>query len=165
MRWANGGLAAFAHLSLAAIGLLLSGLVGCASTMNELDERRFAITTQQLTRQADAWDQAIVRKDLAGIESNMADDFRQIAGNGGIQSRDAFIAGLMSPKLTLHPYTVEEFEIRQYGNVALLSGRTRMTGTYDGQAFASHYRYIDVYVRSQDGTWKITSVQITYLPN
>ncbi len=155
----------FPHLTLATTALLIVSLAGCGSTVVSQHGSRSAETVQQLARQADAWDQAIVRKDLAAIESNMADDFRQIAGNGGIQSRDAFIAGLMSPKLTLHPYTVEEFEIRQYGNVALLSGRTRMTGTYDGQAFASHYRYIDVYVRSQDGAWKITSVQITYLPN
>lgn len=58
---------------------------------------------------------------------------------------------------------VEDFDVRLYGDVALLSGRTRMTGSYDGKAFASHYRYIDVYVRRQ-GVWKIVSVQITKMP-
>lgn len=153
----------YPHLTISATALLVFWLAGCASTDNAADASRFANTTQQLKRQADAWDQAIVRKDLAAIEGNMADDFRQIAGNGGIQTRASFVAGLMSPKLTIHPYMVEDFEVRQYGDVALLSGKTRMTGTYDGQAFASHYRYIDVYVRTQ-GAWKITSVQITNLP-
>ena len=32
-----------------------------------------------------------------------------------------------------------------------------------GEPFASHYRYIDIYVR-HDGEWKIVSVQITRIP-
>ena len=49
---------------------------------------------------------------------------------------------------------------RAVGEVALLSGRTDMTGSYQGRPFRSHYRYIDVYVR-KGGEWKIVSVQIT----
>ena len=61
-------------------------------------------------------------------------------------------------------YTVEDFEVRHYGDVALLSGRTHMTGTYKGEPFRSHYRYIDIYVR-RDGRWKIVSVQISRIPD
>ncbi|HEX6396028.1 MAG TPA: nuclear transport factor 2 family protein, partial [Steroidobacteraceae bacterium] len=74
-----------------------------------------------------------------------------------------FVAGVMDAKLTIDPYTVEDFEIRFYGEVALLSGHTTMTGTYDGEKFTSNYRYIDIYVR-RDGRWKIVSVQITKIP-
>jgi ketosteroid isomerase-like protein len=115
-----------------------------------------------LAAQAGAWDQAIVRKDRAAIESNMADDFRQIDGAGNVESRRSFVEGIVSDRLEIDPYTVEDFEVRLYGDVALLSGRTRMTGRFDGQPFASHYRYIDIYVR-REGAWKIVSVQITKL--
>lgn len=118
----------------------------------------------QLAAQAQAWDQAIVRKERAAVESNMSADFRQIDGDGDIEHKSGFLDGLLSPKLVIDPYTVEDFEIRLYGDVALLSGRTRMTGRYDGKAFKSHYRYIDVYVRGPQG-WKVASVQITRLPN
>lgn len=153
----------FPHLTLATTALLIVSLAGCGSTVVSQHGSRSAETVQQLARQADAWDQAIVRKDRAAIERNMSDDFRQIDGDGDIETKASFVAGLVSPKLTINPYTVEDFEVRLYGDVALLSGRTRMTGTYDGKAFASHYRYIDVYVRSQ-ATWKIASVQITKMP-
>lgn len=153
----------FPHLTLAITALLIVSLAGCGSTVVSQHGSRSAETVQQLARQADAWDQAIVLKDRAAIESNMSDDFRQIDGDADIETKASFVAGLVSPKLTIDPYTVEDFEVRLYGDVALLSGRTRMTGTYDGKAFASHYRYIDVYLRTQ-GTWKIASVQITKLP-
>jgi ketosteroid isomerase-like protein len=117
-----------------------------------------------LGSQADHWDKSIVAKDRAAIEANMAEDFRQIDGAGNIETKRSFVEGLLAPELRLDPYSVEEFEVRLYGDVALLSGRTRMTGTYNGKAFTSHYRYIDVYVR-RAGEWKIVSVQITRLPH
>ena len=119
--------------------------------------------TAQLKAQSDAWDQAIVKKDRKAIEANMADDFRQIDGRGNVETQASFVDGLMSPDLVIDPYTVEDFEVRVYGDTALLSGRTRMTGKYEGQAFKSHYRYIDIYVK-RHGAWKIVSVQITRLP-
>jgi ketosteroid isomerase-like protein len=117
----------------------------------------------RLTAQADAWDKAIVRKDRAAIEGNMAEDFRQIDRAGNVETKKSFVDGLMSPDLQIDPYTVEELDVRLYGDTALLSGRTRMTGRYQGKPFASHYRYIDIYVRQGDA-WKIVSVQISPIP-
>ena len=117
----------------------------------------------ELTRLSDAWDKAIVRKDEKAIADNMAEDFRQIDPNANLETKQSFVAGIVDPKLTIDPYTVEEFEVRLYGDTALLSGRTHMTGKYDGQAFESNYRYIDIYVR-RNGAWKIVSVQVTRIP-
>ncbi len=122
-----------------------------------------AEVTATLTRQAHQWDRAIVAKDRAAIEANMADDFRQIDGAGNVETKASFVDGLVAPELTIDPYAVEDFEIRLYGDVALLSGRTRMSGTYAGAAFHTHYRYIDIYVR-RSGEWKIVSVQISRIP-
>jgi len=117
----------------------------------------------ELTRLSDAWDKAIVRKDEKAIADNMAEDFRQIDPNANLETKQSFVAGIIDPKLTIDPYTVEEFEVRLYADTALLSGRTHMTGKYDGQVFESNYRYIDIYVR-RNGAWKIVSVQITRIP-
>jgi ketosteroid isomerase-like protein len=116
-----------------------------------------------LTQLSDAWDQAIVRKDEKAIADNMASDFRMIDGYGELSDKAAFVRDIVDPKLTINPYTVEEFSVRIYGDVALLSGRSHMTGTHDGKPFTSNYRYIDIYARTK-GTWKIVSVQITKFP-
>jgi ketosteroid isomerase-like protein len=87
-----------------------------------------AAVVAELTQQAEAWDRAIVRKDLV-----------------------------------IDPYTVEDFSVRLYGDVALLSGRTRMTGRSGESPFQTHYRYIDIYVR-RDGRWQVCSVQISKIP-
>lgn len=116
-----------------------------------------------LTRQADRWDKDIVRKDALAIAANMAEDFRQIASDGSVADKAGFLRDITSADLAIDPYTVEDLDVRIYGaagDVALLSGRTRMTGRYQGEPFATHYRYIDTYVR-RDGRWQVVSVQTT----
>lgn len=149
--------------ALAALTLLISALPAHAAAPAPA-KKTDATAIATLSAQADKWDKAIVRKDRAAIEANMAEDFRQIDGAGNVETKASFVEDLLSPKLVIHPYMVEDFEVRLYGDVALLTGRTRMTGSYDGKAFESHYRYTDIYVR-RGSTWKIVSVQISKLPN
>lgn len=119
-----------------------------------------AATRKQLAGQAERWDKAIVARDRRGIEDNMAEDFRNIDANGDVSGKAAFVRDLLDDRLRIEPYTVEDFEIRLYGGTALLSGRTRMTGRFDGKPFTSHYRYIDTYVQ-REGRWQVVGVQIT----
>jgi ketosteroid isomerase-like protein len=121
-------------------------------------------TVALLTRQSDAWDKAIVRKDKAAIAGNMSEDFRQIGSNGDVADKEEFVRDLTSPDITIDPYTVEGFNVRVYGNVALLSGRTHMTGRQEGKPFKTQYIYIDIY-RRINGEWKVCSVQTTRLPS
>lgn len=135
---------------------------GCA-TQTTVPLENQALVVAALTAQADGWDKAIVRKDRDAIERNMADDFRQIDGQGNVETKESFVEGLVSADLQINPYTVEDFDVRLYGDVALLSGRTRMSGMYQGKPFTSHYRYIDIYVRRGEA-WKIVSVQTSKIP-
>jgi len=139
--------------------LLVLCVAGCSSTAPGSKPTDPALV-EALTRQADLWDEAIVRKDLPAIAANMSPDFRQIRGNGSVVDRDTFLRDSASPDLVIDPYSVEDLDVRVYGDVALLCGRTRMTGRSAGEPFTSHYRYIDTYVR-RDGQWRVCSVQIT----
>ena len=138
----------------------LTALVACASAPRATPT---SDATAELTARSAAWDTAIVRKDRAAIEANMAEDFRQIDGGGNLETKRSFVDGVVDPELTIEPYTVEDFEIRRYGDVALLSGRTKMHGTYREAPFTSHYRYIDIYVLADAG-WRVVSVQISKIP-
>jgi ketosteroid isomerase-like protein len=140
-------------------GILLSAawLAACASGGPAPDE---AALRAALARQGDAWDKAIVAKNVEAVAANMANDFRQIRSSGEVVDKQTFLRDIASPELTIDPYTVEDFDVRILGDTALLSGTTRMTGTYQGEAFATHCRYIDIYVR-REGAWRVVSVQIT----
>jgi ketosteroid isomerase-like protein len=153
-------------LALAAgFALLIAWQAACSSPSGApQDAADTASVVAELTRLSDAWDKAIVRKDTAAIADNMSEDFRQISSSGAVSNKETFVRNITAPDLTIDPYTVEDFDVRVYGNVALLSGRTRMTGRDGGTPFTTHYRYIDVYVRT-NGTWKVCSVQTTRMPS
>jgi ketosteroid isomerase-like protein len=143
-----------------AAAFLAGALVGISGVAFAADHAADVATLKKLS---DAWDAAIVRKDEKAIADNMAEDFRQIDGSANYETKQSFVAGIVDPKLTIDPYTIEDFEIRIFGDTALIYGRSSMTGQYDGKPFVSNYRYIDIYVR-RGGEWKIVSVQITRIP-
>ena len=141
---------------IAALAFIL--LAGCASMPGtEADTRRL------LAAQADAWDKALIAKDRAGIEANMAPEFVQMRGSGQLVSREQFIKDVLDPAFSMDPYTVEDWEARLFGDTALVYGRIRMSGRDDGQRWAAHFRYIDAYVR-RNGRWQVVSVQVTPMP-
>ncbi len=138
------------------LAILVLLVAGCAAPPPPKDDA----TARLLTAQADAWDKAIVAKSAVVVAANVAPDFTQIESGGAVIGRDEFVKDLLDPSLRIDPYEVEDFGVRVYGNTALLTGRIRMTGASEGKPFASHFRYIDVYVK-RDGAWKVVSIQIT----
>lgn len=143
-----------------AITVIAIALVTGCSMHVRMDTDSAAEKISKLTAQADAWDAAIVRKDRAAIQANMADDFRNFDSNGRLLGGKAFVDELVSPDISINPYKVEEFDIRLHGDIALVSGRVMMTGQYKGEPFTSHFRYIDIYA-NRDSEWKVISVQTT----
>ena len=138
------------------LAFLLAATCGTAHAAADGD----TATVAKLTALSNAWDKAIVAKDRAAIAANMAEDFRQIGGDASVEDKAAFVADLVAADFSIDPYEVEGFNVRLYGDVALLSGVIRMTGHSQGKPFASHFRYIDIYARAH-GDWKIVSVQIS----
>jgi hypothetical protein len=141
------------------LSLVCATLLGaCTVIVVNLDTDR-----QVLTAQAEAWDKALIAKDRAGIEANMAPEFRQIRGGGHIANREEFIKDVLDPAFSMDPYKVEDFEIQLFGDTALLYGRIRMSGRDGAERWSAHFRYIDTYVR-RDGKWSVVSVQVTPIP-
>jgi ketosteroid isomerase-like protein len=151
-------------VGMAAMALIVLGSVLAGGDLRISDSKASSIAV--LKKQADAWDKAIVRKDKDAIAGNMAEDFRQIDHEGNLSNKAGFLNGILSPKLRIDPYPVDDLDVRIYGarnDVAAVSGRTRMTGAYKGKEFTANYRYIDIYAKKQ-GQWRVVSVQISPLP-
>jgi len=141
-------------------GRLCCGLLFAAITLTGLATTDQAALKALLAQQAAAWDVAICRKDQSGIEKNLGAGFRHIGPYADTSDRATFLKDLLDPALTIDPYTVDDLEVRIYGEIALLSGTTRMTGSYEGKPFKSHYRYVDTY-NLQNGRWVVVNIQIT----
>jgi ketosteroid isomerase-like protein len=56
--------------------------------------------------------------------------------------------------------TIDEIQIRTFGDVALVTGRTRATGSYRGTSASVALRFTDIFVRrSRD--WQVVALHAT----
>jgi ketosteroid isomerase-like protein len=99
---------------------------------------------------------AVLAGDVAWYRIRLAEEFVCIESDGSVLDKAAFLRKTAAGS-DLAEYRLENVDVRQYGDVALVraTGRWR---TKDGTPGMS--RYTDVYVRT-DGDWYVVSAQIT----
>jgi ketosteroid isomerase-like protein len=102
---------------------------------------------------ASAW----VTGDRAFIESLLAADWTVIDPSGKLLTRqqvldEAFVTG----DRTIMTMTVDELRVRDLGNVAVATGRTRASGVYRGEGASVVLRFTDVFVH-REGRWQVVA--------
>lgn len=107
------------------------------------------------------FDQAQLRGDGATLDRFFARDFVFVRGAGVVADRAAFLAAFTDPKQKLEPFTVEHsVAIRLADTAVLIGGETTLRGTDDGQPFAEHIHYADIF-QLRDGRWQVVYTQVT----
>jgi ketosteroid isomerase-like protein len=109
------------------------------------------------------WATAIERQDAAAFERLAAEDFRFIEEDGHVLNRAQYIAARSHNPENVESAVQDEIEVRQYGDVAIATGRSTIRGTRGGVPFVYRFRWTDVYVR-RTGRWQAVSGQLTPLP-
>ena len=103
---------------------------------------------------------AIVKNDAEAIGQFLADDWVIIDADGGIIDKARFLGVVESGALIHEMMESDDFEIRIYGDSAVVSGLTRTKGKFMGQDFSTHERATDVFVM-QNGRWQCVFSQLT----
>jgi ketosteroid isomerase-like protein len=103
--------------------------------------------------------QAGVRKDTDTIAAATADDYVQIDLEGNAFGKAEAMRRIRSSRIQLKSNTIDDLNIRIYGNTAVVTGRSTAKGTIDGNDFP-RVRYSRVYVK-RDGQWKVVLFQLT----
>jgi len=78
-------------------------------------------------------------------------------------AKAALVSVLGSGQLRFLAIEPVESRVRRYPGTAVVTGRTRMSGTFDGTPFTASSRYTHVYVQ-QDGRWRLVAAQGTQIP-
>lgn len=116
------------------------------STLHELEQRLAA-----------AW----VKGDRAFIESLLADDWAVTDPSGRVLTkRQVLDETFASSDRRIEAMTVDEVEVRLLGDAAVVTGRTRATGSYRGQSGTAILRFTDVF-HYRDGRWQVVASQGT----
>jgi len=107
---------------------------------------------------------ALIAADLEDLDRVLADDFVLIDVMRGDEiAKPALVAVLQSGQLRFVAIEPVESRLRLYPGTAVVTGRTRMSGTFDGAPFSTSSRYTHVYVQ-QDSRWRLVAAQGTQIP-
>jgi ketosteroid isomerase-like protein len=106
------------------------------------------------------WDAAFRAKDIAFLESILADEFVATYGDGslGDKARELMLAREFNKQVDSSKQ--DDFAVKVYGDTAIVWFRQTLTGPSKGKQLEVIYRYVDVFVL-RDGRWQCVSSQST----
>lgn len=136
------------------LAVLLSAVPGAGlaasleDELNLLEERRY---------------EALIGADWPALEALLADDFLYNTAAGALLSKPGLIDYLKSGVVKVRKAVRDETQVRDHGDIALVTGVAHVDVTAKGEDKTLHSRYLHVWKR--DGqSWKLLARQSTYLP-
>jgi ketosteroid isomerase-like protein len=107
----------------------------------------------------EAWRAAILKGNSTELAALLADDYTGITAKGAIQTKDQAVANLRSGALQVTALNISDRKVRVYGSTAVVTSLAELTGSKNDQEVTGRYSYTRVYVRNQQGQWKIVSFE------
>ena len=139
--------------------LLLTGTVCALSqSVNRANTKDIIELKEIQQRLIKAW----VSRDRATIDALLNDDWRVTDPAGQVLTKAQVMKELDSGDRKLESGSIDDVDVRLYGNVAVVTGRTEATGSYQGNKATVRLRFTDVFVKRK-GTWRAVASQATVL--
>jgi ketosteroid isomerase-like protein len=106
------------------------------------------------------WRNAVLTSDTKAMDALLADDYIGISANGTIENKDQTLARLRAGGRRITSLTISERKVRFYEKTAVVTCLVDVTGTnVEGTVVSVSYRYTHVYIRDEQGKWKIVSFE------
>jgi hypothetical protein len=106
---------------------------------------------------------AMVAQDIAALEPLLAEDLTYAHSNGEFENKAQFLETIRGGRLRYEAIDVQELNVRQYDEVAIVTGRIVVQAKAGDQPVKLNVRYTDAYV-NRDGRWQLVAWQSTRLP-
>ncbi|HXQ33165.1 MAG TPA: nuclear transport factor 2 family protein, partial [Anaerolineales bacterium] len=94
-----------------------------------------------------AWTEAHLRGDVQTLEAIMAFDYVKIKSDGSLSDKKTTFAAYQPDRRAWDVARGDEYDVRVYGETAVVIGRWTARGHNDGQPFDYAARFLSIYVR------------------
>jgi ketosteroid isomerase-like protein len=132
--------------------IVLSLWLWCGPSARAADEP--APTTTEFDTLLSTWLQAKATGDTKMIASYLADEFIGVGPAGRGEDKDAFLARIADPRITVQDVKTRGQTTRFYAKTAVVTGVYEIKGTSGGKDISGQYRYVDVWNKAGD-RWHI----------
>ncbi len=114
-------------------------------------------SAQQTIRQLEhARREAMLRGDAQALSRLLADDYIGTGAHGKVRSKAEVVAEYNSGTVKYESITEDGVVVRQYGNAAVVTGRTKSKGKEGGKSFDSDHRFTRVWIQAP-GRWSLVA--------
>jgi ketosteroid isomerase-like protein len=101
-----------------------------------------------------AWNQAYKSRDGKALGSILQDSIVLVNDDGSLQSRNEFLTGIdMAKPFATQQDNPESIKVRFFGDVAIATGVSRLSGVEDGKAFVRRDRFVDTWIH-KGNSWQ-----------
>jgi ketosteroid isomerase-like protein len=115
---------------------------------------------EQFTKIEDTFNAAMISNDVAEIAECITDDWCLVTPERGPIGRADILGVIERGVLTHDSMTKDVVRVKVYGDVALVTGRGRNTGTFRGAPISADEWVTDVY-RLEAGRWRCVLTHLT----
>lgn len=115
---------------------------------------------KELEKAEEAFARAVVSNDVAEISSCISEDWILVTPKAGPIPRGRFLHVVEQGILSHDSMTKDISHVRVYGDVAVVTGRGRNTGMFQGAPISADEWVTDVYVKTSD-RWICTLTHLT----
>ena len=129
-------------------------------TLDAAQGRPVESDQEVLIKLEQGWNEAFYRKDLAFIESLLADEFMATYDDGSRGDKAKELALARDFNQQVESAIQDEFTVKVYRDTAVVWFTLRIVGIRQGQRTELTLRYTDVWV-IRDGRWQCVSVHST----
>jgi len=107
-----------------------------------------------------AWTEAHLRGDVQTLEEIMAFDYVKIQPDGSLSDKRTTLASYQPDQRAWDVARGDEYDVRVYGDTAVVIGIWTARGINNGQPFDYAARFLSIYVR-RAGRWQMVAEQST----
>ena len=107
-----------------------------------------------------AWTEAHLRGDVQTLEEIMAFDYIKIQPDGSLSDKRTTLASYQPDQRAWDVARGDDYDVRVYGDTAVVIGRWTARGINNGQPFDYAARFLSIYVR-RAGRWQMVAEQST----
>jgi ketosteroid isomerase-like protein len=146
-------------ISVAALVMAFAHSAGAALQTPGMPRAQRHESRHEIDQLEETWRDAILHRNAAAMEGLLADDYIAITANGTLQSKDQTLANLRTGNSKFTSIEFSDRKVRFYGQTALVTSRAEVKGSNPEGDFSGSYRYTRVYVRNEQGKWKVVSFE------
>ena len=152
------GLFSFAAISFV-ISLLLTG---CSTTQN-YEASKSSRGGSSLAATVKQYDEISLKQDARGYAQILSDDYELIDPDATVLTKKEMISNAEKGILKMEVGQSSGVIVKEYGDFAVVRGKWKEKGTFQGKPFDQTSEYTTVY-RKEGGAWRVLSDQLTRIP-